>query len=84
MIIKKQNFIAKNQYCVLPNNLAISYALAISVAGNAKNIFLAGFDGYSKRKYLNFEMDEFLKLIKEKCSHIKFKHITPTKYLVSK
>lgn len=84
MIIKKQNFIAKNQYCVLPNNLAISYALAISVAGNAKNIFLAGFDGYSKRKYLNFEMEEFLKLIKEKCSHIKLKHITPTKYLVSK
>ena len=54
MIVKKEKFNIKNQYCELPNNLAISYALAISVAGNAKNILLAGFDGYSRKKKFKF------------------------------
>ena len=80
MIVKKEKFNIKNQYCELPNNLAISYALAISVAGNAKNILLAGFDGYSRRKNLNFEMEDFLKLIKKDHSYIKLKNLTPTKY----
>ena len=46
--IKKtvDKFIAKNNYCYIPNNLAFSYALAIALIGKAKKIHLAGFDGY--------------------------------------
>lgn len=80
MIVKKEKFNIKNQYCELPNNLAVSYALAVSLAGKAKNIFLAGFDGYARRKNLNLEMETFLKLIKKDHSYIKLNNLTPSKY----
>ena len=32
--------------CILPNLLVLSYALAIATSGKAKQIILAGFDGY--------------------------------------
>ena len=60
--------------------MAVSYALAVSLAGKAKNIFLAGFDGYARRKNLNLEMETFLKLIKKDHSYIKLNNLTPSKY----
>ena len=44
--IRSNTFKFKNSSAVIPNSLAISYALAISNSGKAKKIFLAGFDGY--------------------------------------
>ena len=50
MIVKRERFKPFGKYCEIPNNLAISYALSISLIGKAKSIFLAGFDGYKNRK----------------------------------
>lgn len=80
MIVKKDRFNVSSNYCEIPNNLAISYALAISLIGKAKNIFLAGFDGYKKRKNLDIQMREFLSFLKKKHAYIKLKSVTPTNY----
>ena len=39
--VKNKKFKFKKNYVVLPNSLAISYALGISTSGDAKNIYLA-------------------------------------------
>ena len=44
--IKKDTFEFGVKKCVIPNSLALSYALAVSNSGKANKIFLAGFDGY--------------------------------------
>ena len=40
--VKNKKFKFKKNYVVLPNSLAISYALGICTSGDAKNIYLAG------------------------------------------
>ena len=80
MVIKKDSFNYFSKYCELPKNLAIGYAICISMAGNAKNIFLAGFDGYKNRKSLNSEMNNYLKFINQKTPGLKLKSITPINY----
>ena len=80
MVIRKNSFNYHSKYCELPKNLAIGYALCISMAGNAKNIYLAGFDGYKNRKFLNYEMNDYLKFINQKTPGLKLKSITPINY----
>ena len=50
----------EKDYVVLPNSLAISYALGISTSGNAKNIYLAGLDGYNS---INLELPSALTIL---------------------
>ncbi len=80
MIIKKNSFKSYNKYCELPKNLALGYALSISMAGRAKGIYLAGFDGYKKQRMLNIEMNDYLKFIREKIPNLKLINITPSNY----
>ena len=49
----------------LPSNLAIGYAISLSLIGNSKKIFLAGFDGYKNNHMLNLEMNNFFKILKK-------------------
>jgi len=44
--IKKQTFVANENYTILPSDLAINYALSICKILKFKNIFLIGIDGY--------------------------------------
>ncbi len=73
--------IVKKNYCILPNALAISYSLAIAVAGKSRNIFLAGFDGYKADDSKNDETQLSLDLFKKRFSKLKISSITPTKYI---
>ncbi len=84
MIVKSERFKPFGKYCEIPNNLAISYALALCHIGKAKNIFLAGFDGYKKRKNLDLDMNDFLLFLKKHHSYVKLKSITPTSYNLKK
>ena len=61
MLIKKNKLKVYEKYCELPNSLALGYALSICIAGNAKQIYLAGFDGYKKNSPLNNEINSYLK-----------------------
>ena len=80
--LNKKIIIRKN-YCIMPNALAISYALAIAIAGKTKKIFFAGFDGYRLNDTRNDETQLIFKLIKQKYTGIKFYSITPNNYGLS-
>jgi 4-hydroxy 2-oxovalerate aldolase len=83
MIIENSKFKFKNNYAVVPNSLVFSYALAVIKSGNCKNIFLAGFDGFSSEDPRNLEMNEVISLFK-KYSKKNIFSITPSTYQVEK
>jgi 4-hydroxy 2-oxovalerate aldolase len=62
--VDKNNFKILDKYCYVPNNLTLSYCLAICFIGKPKNIFLAGFDGY-KDQILNDETNRTFFLFKK-------------------
>ena len=80
--IKKNSFKFKKSSAVIPNSLAISYALAIANSGGAKSIYLAGFDGYDANDPKRREMDELLLLYQSLKKKVDLVSITPTKYKV--
>ena len=82
--IDNKNFIAKNKYCILPNNQSFGYALAISAAGRAKKTFIFGFDGFSKGHHSNNEMNLILKNFQKNYKKIPICSISKTNYLVKK
>ena len=83
--VKKNIFKFENNNAILPNSLAISYALAVCNSGKCKKIFIAGFDGYDKsnlQKKTN--VDETIDLYKSTKGTAKIISLTPTLYDVSK
>ena len=67
---------------IIPNSLAVSYALAVSNSGNAKRIYLAGFDGYKAEDARRIEMDSMFSLYSSINEAIELISITQTKYMV--
>ena len=55
----------KESFCSLPSPLALGYSLAISIAGNAHSIQVAGFDGYEKSDHANDQTSILLKTFKK-------------------
>ena len=80
ILLKQNTFVTKNNHCILPNNLAFTYALAIAQIGKAKQIYLAGFDGYDQNVDKLLEMDKTINLFKRKFTNRNLISITPTKY----
>ena len=66
----------------VPNSDAISYALAISNSGNAKKIYLAGFDGFTADDPRRIEMDSLFSLYSTIKGAAKLLSITQTKYKI--
>ena len=66
--------------CSLPLPLVIAYSLAIASMGGAKNIYLAGMDGYSADDLRSSEMKEILELYSSNKKSVPLISITPTKY----
>jgi 4-hydroxy 2-oxovalerate aldolase len=67
-------------YGILPSSLVIAYVLAISTSGEAKEILLAGFDGYGAGDPRNDEMDKLLMLYNHHPDALPVVSITPTQY----
>ena len=76
----ENKIIIKKNCCILPNALAISYSLAIAVAGKSSKIFLAGFDGYKVDDSKNDETQLSLNLFTKRFDKLKISFLTPTKY----
>ncbi len=81
MSVKTENpLIVKNTYCILPSPLAIGYALSLVIAGQARSIKVAGFDGYEKSDP-DFDITEqLIKLFVEKYFKKKIVSLTKTKF----
>jgi 4-hydroxy 2-oxovalerate aldolase len=67
-------------YCVIPDSLVLSYALAILSAGEAKRILLAGFDGYSADDPRQKEVEHVFGLFLANPKHSSILSITPSRY----
>lgn len=78
--IKNDEFTATSNGCVLPYPLAFGYVAAACIAGNAKNIYLAGFNGYPAGDKRNNEMSHLISLIMRKYKNIKFVSLTKSIY----
>lgn len=79
-IFSKKKFSVLENYCVLPENLSLFYALAVSIASGTKHITFAGLDGYEKNSKNFLNIQEKLKYLKKFKRNIKFLSLTPTTY----
>ena len=52
----------KDNQCILPMPLTIGYAISVGFAGNAKKIYLAGFDGRQKDDPYNDATQKIIEL----------------------
>ena len=80
--VKNNTFRFMKSSAIIPNTLAISYALGIANSGKAKRIYIAGFDGYEAEDPKRREMDELFSLYQSIKKKSELTSITPTKYKV--
>ena len=80
--VKNKRFKFESNYAILPNSLAISYALGVCTSGESKGIFLAGLDGYTENSPRKFEMDELFQRYKLEKVSKKICTLTPSTYKV--
>ena len=78
--IDSKSFVFHATNCTLPNLLVISYALAIASSGKAKQILLAGFDGYGADDPRRKEIDNVFDIYQGAKGSVDFFSITETLY----
>jgi len=78
--IDANGFAFNTSNCTLPNFLVLSYVLAIATSGKAKQILLAGFDGYGADDPRRKEIDNVFNLYQKTKGSVDFFSITETRY----
>lgn len=78
--IDQKQFLPDTDHCTIPYDLTIAYALSVAIKGQAKQIMLAGLDGYSANDKRQQEMINLFQLVQEKYPTIDIYSITPTTY----
>lgn len=67
-------------FCTIPTSLVMAYAFSAVTSGQAKQIYLAGFDGYSGEDPRNSEMNDVVKMYMEHPCALPLLAVTPTRY----
>jgi 4-hydroxy 2-oxovalerate aldolase len=80
--VRPDTFEFHDTYCVTPTSLVLSYALAITAAGKARRVLLAGFDGYPAGDPRNDETAEIFKTFQE-FSELELLSVTQSKHVVN-
>lgn len=80
--INNQGFSFHKNYCEIPVSLVMAYTIAIANSGKAKEILLAGFDGYSHEDPRRKEVDQILNIYQNTSNVIPIKSITTTRYSI--
>jgi 4-hydroxy 2-oxovalerate aldolase len=83
MTISNQDFEFNKNCCKLPSSLVFAYVLAVANSGLAKQIILAGFDGYNADDPRTEEMEKIIRIYNQNLNSINIKSITPTKYKIT-
>ncbi len=83
LAIKKDTWQANEKNCVIPDLLVAPYAFAALIAGGAKKVFLAGFDGYTEtsEQEMQRDMQRVFDLYKSNCD-VPMIAITKTNYSI--
>ena len=78
--IDKNQFCIDTNGCIMPFPLSALYAFSIVSIGNAKKIYLVGFDGYDKNDYRQEKMVTAINMYKKDKNSINLISLTPTSY----
>ena len=81
--VQPGKFEGAQTYCVAPSSIVLAYALAIAASGKARNILMAGFDGYPAGDARNEEIDALLALFEESFPDVVLTSVLPTIYKIS-
>lgn len=81
--IDQNGFEFHENYAQLPTSLVVAYVLAVANSGQAKQVLLAGFDGYNSDDPRRNEMDQLFRSYHDKKGVVPIKSITPTFYNIS-
>jgi 4-hydroxy 2-oxovalerate aldolase len=81
--IQENTFKFESNFCILPNSLVFSYALAIAASGKASRILLAGFDGYGSDDPRTNEVNNILHTFTSLSDSPSVVSITPTQYKIT-
>ncbi len=78
--VDQHGFTFHSNFAQLPTPLVVAYVLAIACSGQAKQILLAGFDGYYADDPRRQEMDQMFQSYLNTSGAVQLKSITPTRY----
>lgn len=78
--VEAGHFVFNEHYCTLPSSLVVAYALAVATSGQAKQILMAGFDGYGADDPRSSEMHQLLEDYQATKGALLIKSITTTRY----
>tara|TARA_B100000700_G_scaffold329329_1_gene450587 strand:- start:4943 stop:6559 length:1617 start_codon:yes stop_codon:yes gene_type:complete len=78
--ISNEGFEFHEKYGIIPNQLVFAYALSFVASGNAKKVFLSGFEGYGLGDIRNTEINELLDKFRKKAPYLRLIAITPSQY----
>lgn len=78
--VEQGKFEIKNNHCTIPGLLVAAYVFAAATRGGAKQILLAGFDGYGSNDPRQEEMIEVINCYKKSEGNVSLIAITPSTY----
>lgn len=78
--VQVNSFDFAETHCTAPTSLVVAYALAVATSGQAKRIFMAGFDGYGADDPRSREMHQLLEQYQAAEGALQMTAITPTRY----
>ena len=79
-VTNNDKILINNSNCVLPQPLAIGYALAFSLSLRPKEVFLTGFDGYKKDDPFNDDTQKILNIYNKSKFNKKIKFFSSPGY----
>jgi len=78
--IEEGRFGFYDTHCIVPSSMVLAYALAVASSGNASNIIMAGFDGYSAGDIRNDEVDSIFEIYENAINALPIALVTPSKH----
>jgi 4-hydroxy 2-oxovalerate aldolase len=83
LVVEPDKFEFDETHCVLPSSLVVAYSLAVATSGKARQILMAGFDGYPADDPRTKEMQSLLDVYVGSEHSIELIAVTPTRYSLS-
>lgn len=80
--VEPNQFEFMDDHCTVPSPLVLAYALAVVNSGQAKKVYLVGFDGYESDDTRRNEVDDVFSAYHNNINAIPITSITPTRYSI--